>query len=61
YRRDEDTVLALLIAEVGPDQNQYIDQTSVDGRKLFYTVTSFDTAQPVNESLPSEEEVIDLR
>lgn len=61
YRRDEDTVQALLIAEVGPAQNQYIDQTSVDGRKLFYTVTSFDTAQPVNESLPSEEEVIDLR
>jgi hypothetical protein len=61
YRRDEETAVSRLIAEVGPDQNQYIDQTMGDGRKLFYTVTSFDTAQPVNESLPAEEGVIDLR
>ncbi len=61
YRRGEDAATPELIAEVGPGQNQYIDRSVTPGMKLFYTVTSFDTAQPGNESLPSEEEVVDLR
>ena len=61
YRRGEDVGTAAFIAEVGPGQNQYIDRSVTPGMKWFYTVTSFDTAQPGNESLPSEEEVVDLR
>ena len=61
YRREDKSDVPELIAEVAPDQNQYIDQSMTTGRKLFYTVTSFDAAQPVNESLPTEEAVIDLR
>lgn len=61
YRREEESGAPELIAEVGPDRNQYIDQAMADGRKLFYTVTSFDTAQPVNESLPTQEEAVDVR
>ena len=61
YRREDESAVPELIAEVGPDQNQYIDQFMTTGRKLFYTVTSFDAAQPVNESLPGAEEVLNLR
>ena len=61
YRRGEDSAGPELLAEVGPEQNQYIDLMTGTGRKWFYTVTSFDAAQPVNESLPAEEAVIDLR
>jgi hypothetical protein len=61
YRREEKTDGPLLIAEVGPEQNQYIDRSIKHGRKLFYTVTAFDRAQPVNESLPVAEVIVDLR
>jgi fibronectin type 3 domain-containing protein len=61
YRRQEESGGPELIAEVGPDRNQYIDQPRGDGRKLYYSVTAFDTAQPANESLPTGEEFIDLR
>ncbi len=60
YRREEKSAAPELIAEVGPDQNQYLDQSVTAGRKLFYSVTSFDTAQPVNESLPAGEDVVDM-
>lgn len=60
YRREDGLDVPELIAEVGPDQNQYIDKPMITGRKLFYTVTSVDAAQPVNESLPTGEEVLDL-
>ena len=61
YRREEGSVAPELLREVGPDQNQYVDQSMTAGRKWFYSVTSIDTAQPVNESLPAEEAVIDLQ
>jgi len=61
YRRQEESGGPELIAEVGPDRNQYIDQPRGDGRKLYYSVTAFDTAQPANEGLPTGEEFIDLR
>jgi len=61
YRRQEGPGAPELIAEVGPDRNQYIDQQAGAGRKLFYSVTSFDTAQPANESLPAAEKFIDAR
>jgi hypothetical protein len=61
YRREEKASVPDLLAEVGPGQNQYIDRSMTDGRKWFYSVTSFDTAQPANESQPSGEEVVDLR
>jgi fibronectin type 3 domain-containing protein len=61
YRREEESNVPDLVAEVGPDQNQYIDQSMRTGRKWFYSVTSFDTAQPVNESSVAEEVVIDLQ
>ena len=61
YRREEAAAGPELLAEMGPEQNQYTDRSTSTGRKWFYTVTSFDTAQPFNESLPSGEAVIDLR
>ena len=61
YRREEQSGNPELLAEVGPDQNQYIDQSVSSGRKWFYTVTSFDTAQPVNESLSAKEVFIHLQ
>ena len=61
YRRQEKSAAPELIAEVGPDQSQYVDESMLAGRKWFYSVASFDTAQPVNESLPAEEAVVDLR
>jgi hypothetical protein len=61
YRRAEESVEPEMIAEVGPRQNQYIDRTATAGRKLFYSVTSFDTAHAVNESPPAAEAVVDLR
>ena len=61
YRREEETGVSRLIAEVGPERNQYIDKSMTDGRKLFYTVTAFDTGQPGNESMPAAEEVLELR
>jgi hypothetical protein len=61
YRREDGSAVPELIAEVGPDHNQYIDKSRPTGRKLFYMVTSFDAAHPVNESLPAGEEVLDLR
>ena len=61
YRRQEESGTAELIAEVGPDRNDYIDRAKGEGRKLFYSVTSFDTAQPANESLPAPEQFIDAR
>jgi len=60
YRREEKSAAPELIAEVGADQNQYLDQSVTAGRKLFYSVTSFDTAQPINESLPADEDVVDM-
>jgi hypothetical protein len=61
YRREEKSAEPELIAEVGSDQNQYVDQTMNAGGKWFYSVTSFDKAQPPNESLPGTESVIDLQ
>ena len=61
YRREDTSGEPELIAEVGSDQNQYIDQNVAAGRKWFYSVTSFDLAQPPNESLPRTESVIDLQ
>ena len=61
YRREEKSTEPELIAEVGSDQNQYVDQDMTAGRKWFYSVTSFDKAQPPNESLPATESVIDLQ
>lgn len=61
YRRQEGSVQAELLAEVGPDQNQFIDQSSTSGGKWFYSVTAFDGAMEANESIPAREAVIDLR
>jgi fibronectin type 3 domain-containing protein len=61
YRREKGSAAVQLVAEVGPEENQYIDKSITTGRIWFYSVTSFDTAQPENESLPSEEGVIDLQ
>lgn len=61
YRRQEGSAVPELIAEVGPDRNQYIDQTVTRDGKLFYSVTAFDTAQPVNESSPAPAVDVDLR
>jgi hypothetical protein len=61
YRREENAQQAQLIAEVGTDRNQYVDQDNIIGRKLFYSITSFDRAEPVNESQPSQEVIIGLR
>jgi hypothetical protein len=61
YRRAGDSDQAEFLAEVGPGQDYYIDGSDTGGRFWFYSVTSFDTAKPVNESVPSEEALIDLR
>ncbi|MDX1775687.1 MAG: fibronectin type III domain-containing protein, partial [Desulfobulbales bacterium] len=61
YRREDENGVPGLIAEVGPDRNQYIDEAVTYGRKWFYAVTAFDTARPGNESLPAEEVFVDLR
>jgi len=60
YRRTDDAGRPELIAELGPGQNQYIDQTPGSGSRLYYSITSFDAAQPANESLPTAEEAIEL-
>ena len=60
YRRQEKSAEPELIAEVGSDQNQYVDQDMIAGGKWFYSVSSFDKAQPPNESLPATETAIDL-
>jgi fibronectin type 3 domain-containing protein len=59
YRRDENSAVPDLIGEVAYDQNQYVDQDLIDGRKWFYSVTSFDRQQPPNESLPSVEAAVE--
>ena len=61
YRSEEKSAGPELIAEVGPDQNQYVDQDLAADRKWFYSVTSFDKAQPPNESLPTTEAVKDMQ
>ena len=61
YRRGAKSGEPELIAEVGSDQSQYIDQDATAGRKWFYSVTSFDKVQPPNESLPGSESAIDLQ
>ena len=61
YRREEESAVPELIAELEPEGDQYIDKSVTIGRKWFYTVTSIDTAQPFNESLPAAEAVIDMR
>jgi len=61
YRREENAQQAELIAEVGIDLNQYFDQDKFSVRKVFYSVTSFDKAEPVNESQPSPEAFIELQ
>ena len=61
YRREEESAVPEFIAQVESEQNQYNDKSVTVGRKWFYTVTSFDTAEPFNESQPSAEAVIDLR
>lgn len=60
YRREAGSTVQKLVAELGPDQNQYIDQAVDPGKKWSYSVSSFDTAQQVNESKPSEEAVVIL-
>lgn len=61
YRREDKSAEPEFIAEVGPDQNQYVDLDVAAGRKWFYSVTSFDRSQPPNESLPETESLIDLQ
>ena len=61
YRREEKSALPELIAEVGPDQNQYVDKDITGDRKWFYSVSSFDKAQPPNESLRATESANDHR
>ena len=61
YRRDENAKQAEMIAELGIERNQYMDQERMSGRKVFYWVTSFDGAEPANESQPSLEVFIDLQ
>ena len=61
YRREEKSSVPELITEVGIDSAQYIDRSMPTGKKWFYSVTSFDKAQPANESLPAQEAVIDLQ
>jgi len=61
YRREENELQAELIAEVATGRNQYVDQDEISGRKMFYSVTSFDRSEPVNESQPSLEAFIDLQ
>jgi len=61
YRRPEGSGQPEFLAEVGADQNLYIDKTAAPGQKWLYSIASVDTAVPPNESRRSGEEVIDLR
>ena len=61
YRSEEKSAVPELIAEVGPEQNQYVDQDLAVDSKWFYSVTSFDKAQPPNESLPTADVVKDIQ
>jgi hypothetical protein len=61
YRREENARQAEVIAEVGIDRNQYVDRDKMSGRKVYYSVTSFDNAEPANESAPSLEVFVDQR
>ena len=61
YRREDNSTEAELIAEVGGDRNQYIDRHLIAGRKWFYSVSSFDKAQPPNESLRAAESAVGHR
>ena len=61
YRRAEGAAKREFIAEVGAGQDQYIDRSAAHGEKWFYSVTSFDSSQPVNESIPAEEASVYLK
>lgn len=61
YRRKEGAEQPELIAEVKSSQNQFVDHDVPAGAKWYYSVTSFDRMQPPNESLLSEESVMDLQ
>ena len=61
YRREDNSAVAEFIAEVGGDRNQYVDRPLPDGGKWFYSVSSFDKAQPPNESLRSVESAVGHR
>jgi len=58
YRREGNSPVTKLIAEVGEDRNQYVDRYMPDGGKMFYSVSSFDKAQPPNKSLRTAESAI---
>jgi len=58
YRREDNSAAAELIAEIGGDRNQYVDRHMLDGGKWFYSVSSFDKAQPPNESLRAAESAV---
>jgi len=60
YRRQENSAVPDFVAEVGSQQNQYIDESVTGVGTWFYSVTAFDTAQPFNESLPGAEVMINL-
>lgn len=61
YRRAEGAAQAEFLAEVGPDQDFFIDQSETGGRLWYYSVTSFDSTVAANESEPGAEAGIDLR
>ena len=55
YRWDQDAQEPDLIGEVESSQNQFIDRQPVAAKRWYYSVSSFDTASPANESSPSME------
>jgi fibronectin type 3 domain-containing protein len=61
YRRADGAEQAEFLVEIGPDQDFFIDQSETGGRLWYYSVTSFDSAVPANESEPGTEAAIDLR
>ncbi len=58
YRRQDDSAEAEIIAEVEGDRNQYVDRYMPEGGKWFYSVSSFDMAQPPNESSRTAESAV---
>lgn len=61
YRRAGGVAKPEILAEVGPGQNQYIDRSIAAGGQWFYSVTTFDRAEPANESLSTGEAIVSLK
>lgn len=58
YRRFGNQAEPELIGEVAMPSSIYIDQAVSEDQKVFYSVTAIDTADPANESAPSQEAAV---